>query len=159
MDELCDLCTGNPLCWFCDDLLWCCKRLSSYAFGRLSQYTEELPSFALDWIKLLKGIQPLTFIAALINLSCAIALLFWKPLQTNCLSSSCFLLFGAWQMLCGRQKPNALYGILFPKHKEAAFANYRMWESLGFVIAFAYSTFICLSTKIYILISVLALTC
>lgn len=53
---------------------------------------------------------------------------------------------------------SALYGILFHDHKEAAFANYRMWESLGFVIAFAYSTFICLSTKLYILISVLILT-
>ncbi|MCI4389692.1 hypothetical protein PGIGA_G00101360 [Pangasianodon gigas] len=51
----------------------------------------------------------------------------------------------------------ALYGTLFPRHKEAAFANYRMWESLGFVIAFAYSTFICLSTKLYILIAVLLL--
>ncbi|KAL0165013.1 hypothetical protein M9458_040766, partial [Cirrhinus mrigala] len=40
----------------------------------------------------------------------------------------------------------------------AAFANYRMWESLGFVIAFAYSTYICLSIKIYICLSVLALT-
>lgn len=52
----------------------------------------------------------------------------------------------------------ALYGILFAKDKEAAFANYRMWESLGFVIAFAYSTFICLSTKIYVALAVLALT-
>ncbi|KAA0708343.1 Protein unc-93 -like protein A [Triplophysa tibetana] len=52
----------------------------------------------------------------------------------------------------------ALYGILFAEHKEAAFANYRMWESLGFVIAFAYSTYICLSTKIYIVLAVLALT-
>lgn len=51
----------------------------------------------------------------------------------------------------------ALYGTLFAEHKEAAFANYRMWESLGFVIAFAYSTFICLSTKLYILIAVLLL--
>lgn len=33
-----------------------------------------------------------------------------------------------------------------------------MWESLGFVIAFAYSTYICLSTKIYIVLAVLALT-
>lgn len=54
--------------------------------------------------------------------------------------------------------PSALYGVLFPKAKEAAFANYRMWESLGFVIAFAYSTFICLETKLYILLSVLLLT-
>lgn len=52
----------------------------------------------------------------------------------------------------------ALYGVLFPREKEAAFANYRMWESLGFVIAFAYSTFLCLEYKLYILLAVLVLT-
>lgn len=56
-------------------------------------------------------------------------------------------------------RPTALYGILFPREKEAAFANYRMWESLGFVIAFAYSTFLCLEYKLYILLVVLLLTC
>lgn len=55
-------------------------------------------------------------------------------------------------------RPAALYGILFPRDKEAAFANYRMWESLGFVIAFAYSTFLCLEYKVYIMLGVLLLT-
>lgn len=54
--------------------------------------------------------------------------------------------------------PAALYGILFARDKEAAFANYRMWESLGFVIAFAYSTFLCLEYKLYILLAILVLT-
>ena len=49
----------------------------------------------------------------------------------------------------------ALYVVLFPRDKEAAFANYRMWESLGFVIAFAYCNFICLDFKIYILLAML----
>ena len=31
---------------------------------------------------------------------------------------------------------NALYGSLFASNEEAAFSNYRMWESVGFVIAF-----------------------
>ena len=53
---------------------------------------------------------------------------------------------------------SALYGVLFPRDKEAAFANYRMWESLGFVIGFAYSNFICLDFKIYILLAMLVLT-
>ncbi|XP_070596376.1 protein unc-93 homolog A isoform X3 [Erythrolamprus reginae] len=48
-----------------------------------------------------------------------------------------------------------LYGILFEKHKEAAFANYRLWESLGFVIAFGYSTFLSVAIKLYILLTVL----
>lgn len=33
-----------------------------------------------------------------------------------------------------------------------------MWESLGFVIAFAYSTFLCLEYKLYIMLGVLVLT-
>lgn len=60
--------------------------------------------------------------------------------------------------LCADVCPAALYGILFPRDKEAAFSNYRMWESLGFVIAFAYSTFLCLEYKLYIMLGILALT-
>ena len=35
---------------------------------------------------------------------------------------------------------NALYGALFASQEEAAFSNYRMWESLGFVVAFITSS-------------------
>ncbi|XP_045632168.1 protein unc-93 homolog A isoform X4 [Ursus americanus] len=51
-----------------------------------------------------------------------------------------------------------LYGVLFEKSKEAAFANYRLWEALGFVIAFGYSTFLCVNVKLYVLLGVLSLT-
>ena len=49
----------------------------------------------------------------------------------------------------------ALYGTVFSDESEAAFSNYRMWESLGFIIAFAYSNYLCTSVKLYILMSVL----
>ena len=49
----------------------------------------------------------------------------------------------------------ALYGTIFTAHTEAAFANYRMWESVGFMVAFAYSSFLCTSVKLYILASLL----
>ncbi|KAA8582854.1 hypothetical protein FQN60_015400, partial [Etheostoma spectabile] len=64
-------------------------------------------------------------------------------------NSLCSFFFGRLARYTGRA---ALFFL------EAAFANYRMWESLGFVIAFAYSTFICLEYKLYILLSVLLLT-
>ncbi|KAF7690528.1 protein unc-93 homolog A [Silurus meridionalis] len=117
--------------------------LSSYTFGKLAQYTGRIALFCF---------------AAVINLSSAIALLYWRPHLDQL---AVFFVFPAlWGMADAvwQTQTNALYGILFPQHKEAAFANYRMWESLGFVIAFAYSTYICLSTKLYILISVLLLT-
>ena len=34
---------------------------------------------------------------------------------------------------------SAFYGVLFPNNEEAAFSNYRLWESVGFIIAFAYT--------------------
>lgn len=46
----------------------------------------------------------------------------------------------------------ALYGCFFHDNQEPAFSNYRLWESLGFVVAFAYSNFLCVSVKLYLLI-------
>ncbi|XP_071400454.1 protein unc-93 homolog A [Centroberyx affinis] len=118
--------------------------LCSFVFGRLARYT---------------GRYLLFLLAALTNLSCIIALLYWRPHPDQL---AVFFVFPAlWGMADAvwQTQTNALYGVLFPRAKEAAFANYRMWESLGFVIAFAYSTFICLETKLYILLAVLLLTC
>ena len=36
----------------------------------------------------------------------------------------------------------AFYGVIFPAQEEAAFSNYRLWESLGYAIAFAYSGYL-----------------
>ncbi|KAM4633250.1 protein unc-93 homolog A [Polymixia lowei] len=117
--------------------------ISSIVFGKLSEYT---------------GRAPLFLLGAVTNFCCILALLYWKPDPNNLVV---FFVFPAlWGMADAvwQTQTNALYGVLFPKAKEAAFANYRMWESLGFVIAFAYSTFICLEYKLYILLSVLLLT-
>ncbi|XP_061668334.1 protein unc-93 homolog A isoform X1 [Syngnathoides biaculeatus] len=117
--------------------------LCSFLFGRLARYT---------------GRAALFFLAAVANLSCIVALLYWRPHPQEL---GVFFVFPAlWGMADAiwQTQTNALYGILFPDEKEAAFANYRMWESLGFVIAFAYSTFLCLEYKLYILLAVLLLT-
>ncbi len=34
----------------------------------------------------------------------------------------------------------ALYGVLFESDEEAAFSNYRLWESLGFIFAYILQT-------------------
>jgi hypothetical protein len=47
--------------------------------------------------------------------------------------------------------------VLFPKSEEAAFSNYRLWESVGFIIAFAYSQYICVDAKLYVLVAILSL--
>lgn len=48
-----------------------------------------------------------------------------------------------------------MYGVFFHDNQEAAFSNYRLWESLGFVIAFAYANFLCIKVKLIILLVIL----
>ena len=53
---------------------------------------------------------------------------------------------------------NALYGCLFANDEEAAFSNYRLWESMGFIFAFATnSAGMCVFPKIISTIAFLGL--
>ncbi|XP_040285337.1 protein unc-93 homolog A-like [Bufo bufo] len=114
--------------------------ISSMVFGKLSQYTGRIALFML---------------AAAISVSCIIGLRLWSP---NPNQLAVFFIFPAlWSIsdaIC-QTLLNAFYGVLFEDHKEAAFANYRLWESVGFVIAFAYSNFLCISVKLYVILSIL----
>ena len=40
---------------------------------------------------------------------------------------------------------------------EAAFANYRLWESIGFVVAYAWNMFLCINVKLYIITVILCI--
>jgi hypothetical protein len=51
----------------------------------------------------------------------------------------------------------AYCGILFPSREEAAYSNFRLWESVGFIIAYAYSMYLCATVKIYILLALLVI--
>ena len=48
-----------------------------------------------------------------------------------------------------------LIGFLYPKDREAAFASLRMYEGIGFTVAYACAQHICMAMKSYILIGVL----
>ncbi|XP_075720463.1 protein unc-93 homolog A-like [Rhinoderma darwinii] len=116
--------------------------ICSLLFGKLSQYTGRIFLFSF---------------AAVTNFATIIALLLWEPHPNQ------FAMFFIYPALWGmadaiwQTQTNSLYGLLFDDHKEAGFANYRLWESLGFVIAYGYSTFLCVSVKLYILLVVLVL--
>ncbi|XP_015713482.1 protein unc-93 homolog A [Coturnix japonica] len=117
--------------------------LCSLLFGKISQFTGRKFLFAL---------------ATVTNAACIIALLLWKP-HSNQLAV--FFIFPAlWGLsdAIWQTQTNGLYGVLFEKHTEAAFANYRLWESCGFVIAFGYSTTLRVYIKLYILLAVLILS-
>nr|XP_055100247.1 protein unc-93 homolog A isoform X2 [Symphalangus syndactylus] len=117
--------------------------LCSVLYGKVSQYTGRVVLYVLG---------------AVTHVSCMIALLLWRPRADQL--AVFFVFSGLWGVADAvwQTQNNALYGVLFEKSKEAAFANYRLWEALGFVIAFGYSTFLCVRIKLYILLGVLSLT-
>uniref|UniRef100_A0A2I3S9S9 Protein unc-93 homolog A n=1 Tax=Pan troglodytes TaxID=9598 RepID=A0A2I3S9S9_PANTR len=117
--------------------------LCSVLYGKVSQYT---------------GRAVLYMLGAVTHVSCMIALLLWRPRADHL--AVFFVFSGLWGVADAvwQTQNNALYGVVFEKSKEAAFANYRLWEALGFVIAFGYSTFLCVHVKLYILLGVLSLT-
>ena len=45
----------------------------------------------------------------------------------------------------------ALYSVAFPNEESASFSNYRLWESLGFVIAYVYGNRICVDAKLCVI--------
>ncbi|XP_075057043.1 protein unc-93 homolog A-like [Mixophyes fleayi] len=108
-------------------------------FGKLTQYTGRIPLFLLG---------------AAINVGCIIGFLIWKPATGN--FAVFFVMSGLWGIADAVWQTllSSLYGVLFEKNKEAAFANFSLWESLGFAIAFGYSSFLCVYIKLYILMCV-----
>ncbi|CAF1558406.1 unnamed protein product, partial [Didymodactylos carnosus] len=50
-----------------------------------------------------------------------------------------------------------LYGVLFSASDEAAFSNYRLWESLGFVLFYIITPFIQIRIALIILLIFLTL--
>ncbi|GFT61547.1 UNC93-like protein [Trichonephila clavipes] len=89
------------------------------------------------------------------NIGVCIVLFLWEPNSDQFVVL--FFLAGMWGLSDGvwQTQLNAYYGVLFRSQEEAAFANYRLWESFGFALAFFYSTFLCIIPKISILLSFL----
>jgi predicted MFS family arabinose efflux permease len=116
--------------------------ISSISFGPVIKYLGRLPVFILG---------------AVINLAVIITLFQWLPNSDEMwvlyvLAALWGIADGIWQC-----EINAFYGILFPNNEEAAFSNYRLWESLGFVIAYVNTNYLCIDAKLYLLLAILIL--
>lgn len=140
--------------------------ICSIIFGTIMKYTGRIPIILLGMV---------------VHGSIIIVLMFWRPSPEQPMVF--FLISGlygvgdaVWQTqingewtrtaaAAATQQINninipaliGIYGALFRRNKEAAFSNYRLWESAGFVIAYAYSTTLCALMKLYVLFSVLVL--
>uniref|UniRef100_A0A1B0CEF0 Uncharacterized protein n=2 Tax=Lutzomyia longipalpis TaxID=7200 RepID=A0A1B0CEF0_LUTLO len=103
------------------------------------------------------GRIPIIILGIIAHGALFIVLLFWRPHPEHMWVF--FTLSGLWGVgdAVWQTQINGIYGALFRRNKEAAFSNYRLWESAGFVIAYAYSTTLCARMKLYVMISVMIL--
>merc|ERR1719219_1732999 len=75
-------------------------------------------------------------LGAAINLTVVCVMLTWMPNMDQLWVV--YLLAALWGTADAiwQTQINALYGVLFASQEEAAFSNYRLWESMGFLLAF-----------------------
>ncbi|KAL1516984.1 hypothetical protein ABEB36_000808 [Hypothenemus hampei] len=114
--------------------------ICSLLFGSVMKYVGRVPIMVLG-LSVHAGVQ--------------IFLLLWRPHPSNPLLF--FMASGLWGVgdAVWQTQVNGLYGALFRRNKEAAFSNYRLWESVGFVIAYIYSTQLCTRIKLFVQLSIL----
>ena len=98
-----------------------CDALASVGFGFVIKKTGRLPIFLLG---------------AGINVSVLLTLWAWSPQGDDV--HIVYILASLWGVADAiwQTQINALHGVLFPEDSEAAFSNYRLWESMGFLFAF-----------------------
>jgi len=97
---------------------------------------DAISSATMGYMIKIFGREKIFSFAAVLNVICMIIAFSWR--LTGFSAYVAYLVACMWGMSDGiwQTQVNALYGILFPSNAEAAFSNYRLWESLGFVVAF-----------------------
>ena len=96
-----------------------------------------LTSISSSFVTKRTGRMPLFLFGALINAASLAAMLAWTPtVKTLPVVYTLAALWGVGDAIWQAQI-NALYGCLFANNEEAAFSNYRLWESIGFIFGFA----------------------
>ncbi|CAH1779488.1 unnamed protein product [Owenia fusiformis] len=114
-----------------------------------------LVSMAIGKIKsVARGVS---FITAIVMSAASLILaLVWKDLHAELyilFIISCLVGAGDTALEMGL---STTLGIQFIDHNEAAFANLKLWQSVGSAVTFAYSTYVCMYIKLYIMLAVLA---
>ncbi|XP_049873721.1 UNC93-like protein [Pectinophora gossypiella] len=105
----------------------------------------------------LTGRYPVMITALLLNLCLLTALLLWRPNPEQWLIF--YTLAAIWGIADAvwLVQVNALSGILFPGDEEAAYSNFRLWEATGSVLSYASAPYLCVRTRLYILLGLLIL--
>ncbi|CAG5045202.1 unnamed protein product [Parnassius apollo] len=101
------------------------------------------------------GRLPLLCTAALIQTGLFVAILIWRPHHNEAYALySLAVLWGLCDALWVVQI-KSFYGVLFLGREEAAFSNFVLWESVGYIVAYIISPHLRASTKTYLLIALL----
>ncbi|XP_063624309.1 UNC93-like protein [Cydia splendana] len=103
------------------------------------------------------GRYPVMVTALLLNIVLLTALILWRPDPDNWLVF--YLLAAIWGTADAvwLVQVNALSGILFPGNEEAAYSNFRLWEATGSVLSYATAPYLCVRTRLYVLVCFLLL--
>ncbi|XP_052063053.1 protein unc-93 homolog A-like [Mytilus californianus] len=114
--------------------------ICSVSFGKLMMYVGQIPLFAFAFV---------------VHGGTQTGLLLWQPQQEPVYII--YIFAGLWGIgdAVIQAQVNALYGFLFKDNLEPAFSNYRLFEAIGFLIAFAWSNFLKTYVKLYICIGFL----
>ncbi|CAL1287424.1 unnamed protein product [Larinioides sclopetarius] len=91
-------------------------------------------------------------LAALADVSICIVLFLWDP--TPDFKTMYFVVAGVWGMADSIwwSQLAALYSLMFPNNREAAFSNLFFWSYFGFFLNYSYSSYFTVAVKINILL-------
>lgn len=113
--------------------------------------TDAIGSFVFGYVIKYVGRISIFCLGGLINLV-AIGFMFsWTPNPDQAHVFYIIAAFWGAADAVWQTQINALYGSLFAANKDAGFSNYRLWESVGFLAAFALQTQLCIGSKLGIL--------
>lgn len=96
------------------------------------------------------GRIPLCWIATFLNLGVLALMKFWTP--NNKEIYVFFIIPGIWGLADAiwQTQSGAMIGAIFSTNQEPAYANLRLFQAMGFTMAYMYSNFLCEYIKIYI---------
>ncbi|XP_021207584.1 UNC93-like protein isoform X3 [Bombyx mori] len=100
---------------------------------------------------------PLICIATIINIAILTTLLTWHPNGGQAYVLYIIIVVLGFSDSIWIVQINAYYSILFPGREEAAFSNFRLWESVGYIVAYVISPYLRTSVKTYLMLSLLVL--
>nr|CAD7455137.1 unnamed protein product [Timema tahoe] len=111
----------------------------------------------------LTGRVPIVVCAMVLHSGVVLGLLWWEP--SSHYKAMFFVMSGLWgvadgiwqiqiNVSCGSFVP-AMYGVLFPGQEEAAFSNFKLCTSLGYILTYSYSSYICMDVKLYIILTLM----